>query len=467
MRETTKKKLLGNKLYPVYRKLRFLRFRKRRLKEKRKQEQLIQKQEQLEVNRTIKDLSRQERVAGKKKEKNQRLERKREKRELRRKVKELDKQERTLNKQKEIQLKQEDKRERQEVRKRIREKGSQDGILEKKQSKQIQLKKKEAKHRKRKLTRYIIKRRLRKLLYEIKTFDRHSLKRWLKWILKITENKGQRNNFLIIFTNSLILFLISYFIIYIISQFLIVWISLSFDYKTILFYYKIYFNIDTGDWTSDSVKILFSIMPITGLILGTASMILYSLFKNESGIIKLLLLWGFVHGMVMFFGSLLIGTLLNKDFGWVIAYLYYKDTGKMVFSILSVFSLVAIGASLSKSFLISGNSYFNLITKKNRKFLLRSQVILPAIFGTIILIILKIPDNYYFATSDETFYEILKLLTVLLVIIPIIRTFKPLNEIYFDEEPRKIKLRWIYLIITIIIIAGYRLLLSDGVHFGK
>jgi hypothetical protein len=243
-------------------------------------------------------------------------------------------------------------------------------------------------------------------------------------------------------------------------------VASTFDYKTILYYYKIYYDIESHAWNSDSVKILFSILPLTGILLGTVFLILYSLFRNEPGNLKLFFLWGFVHGMVMFFGALLMGTLLNKDFGWVIAYLYYRDTGKMIFSIISIFALIAIGGLIAKSFLISGNAYYNFIDKRNRQFFLSSQIILPAILGSFILAFLKIPDRFYFGTVDEMYYEFLKLFTLMLLIVPLFISFKTYDEIYFDEEPRRISLNWKFLIITIALILIFRLGLVTGITFG-
>jgi hypothetical protein len=434
MKETTRRKILGSKLYPVYRRFRFLLYKRRVQKRRRKQRQFEIKEEKRELRKNLIEQRRNERIQNRAKRK---------------------------------QIKAEEKQQKLEVRQRLKEKRAEEKLLVKKQEELSRQEKKDKKRERRRMIRFIIKKQLKNFIHEIRTFDRHTLKRWFSWLLYVAENKDQRNNFLIISLNSIVLFILSYLSIYILSQLITVWVSLSFDYKTILFYYKIYFNIDTGDWTADSVKILFSIPPLTGLLLGTVYIIFYSSFRNEPGIFKLFFLWGFIHGMVMFFGSLLMGTLLNKGFGWVIAYLYYRDTGKMIFSIISIFSLVSIGAIIAKSFLISGNAYFNNVTKSNRNFLLSSQLVVPAIIGTIVLMIFKIPNDFYFGTTEEMFFDILKLSTILLVIIPAAVTFKSFNEIYFDEDPRKIKLLLPTLLILLILVVGLRIGLSSGIPVGE
>jgi len=434
MKETTRRKILGSKLYPVYRRFRFLLYKRKLLKKKKKQKRFEEKREKLELKKNLIEQRKKERIQ---------------------------------NKAKRRQIKAEERQQKLELRQRLKEKNEEEKLLDKKQKETSRLEKKERKRERRRMIRFLLKKQIKNFFHEIRTFDRHTLKRWFSWVLYVAENKDQRNNFLIISLNSLVLFILSYLSIYILSQLITVWVSLSFDYKTILFYYKIYYNIDSGDWTADSVKILFSIAPLTGLLLGTIYIIFYSSFRNEPSTFKLFFLWGFIHGMVMFFGSLLMGTLLNKGFGWVIAYLYYRDTGKMIFSIISIFSLVSIGAIIAKSFLISGNAYFNNVTKSNRNFLLSAQVIIPAIIGTIVLMVFKIPNDFYFGTTEEMFFDILKLSTILLVIIPAAITFKSFNEVYFDEEHRKIRLLWPSLLILVFLIIFLRIGLTSGIQFGE
>ncbi len=454
MKESTKKKLLGKKFYAVYRRMRFLSYKRKVLKQRAKirrseEKNALKPKRKKSDNSQISFGYRFYRIVR-----------------ILRFLYKKQKQNRRIAKEKKREKKLQEKIELEEVRERMRLVREAEREANKKQKSKTKLEKKAFKKKKRSVRRYIFRRRLRKLGYEIRHFNKDSIKRIFKWLVAFAENKDKRNNFFIISTNSLAMFLLSYFTIYIISQLIIVWVAKSFDYRTILFYYKVYYSIDSGDWTADSVKILYSMAPLTGLLFGIVFITIYSTFKNENGILKLFFLWGFIHGMIMFFGGLLLGTLMNKDFGWVIAYLYYRDTGKMIFSLLSIFALVAIGRGVSKSFLISGNSYFNFVDKSNRKLLLFSQVLIPAIIGSVILALLKIPNDLYFGTMDQALFEGLKLSTVILVLVPVIFTFASFEAIYFDEEPRKIRLAWKFFAASIIIVLLWRFGLANGIYFG-
>lgn len=457
MKESSKQKLLGTKLYTVYRRVRFLRYKNKVIKQKQK----LIKPEPLQIITPSK-----KEVKSKKGKKPFSFSIYRIYRILRfLRFKRAENQK--LRKGLQIELKKEKKEEQIEVKERLKVKSIQDKELDKLKVRETKQNKKEKKYRRRRLIKYVIKKQFKYFIHDIRHFDSNTLKKWFRWIGNIAENKEKRKPFLIIAGNALVMFLLSYLLVYIIAQTITVFVALNFDYRVILFYHKIYYAIDANDWSADSVKILFSIPPVTGLVLGIGSILIYNSVQSEGGLLKLFFLWMFIHGMNMFFGSLLIGTLLNKGFGWVIAYLYYMDTGKMVFSIMSIFALGAIGGFISKSFLISGNSYFNYLNRENRKFLLMSQVILPALFGTLILILLKIPNNFYYTTSDEALYESLKLGAIILVLIPVIMSFRSYHEIYFDEEPRKIRLKWKFVLFTLFLILAFRFGLQQGFYFGE
>ncbi|MCD4746119.1 MAG: hypothetical protein K8R58_07455 [Bacteroidales bacterium] len=454
MKDTTKRKLLGESLYKMYRRARFLSYKRRKLKREKKEDRRLEKKIQIKLKkeRKKKNLSIKERI-----KKSHRVCRflYRRRKKLKREKKEKKREEKLINKGEREKLKIENKDWRIEYRQKSKEKNI-----------QLKIEKKHRKKRRRRLIRFVIKRRIRRLKISIKSIDKNTFPKLFRRIIIFSENKDERNNFLIITINSTIFFVLSYLFLYIISQLATVIAALQFDYKTILFYHKIYFNIDKGDWFADSVKILFSTGPVISLFFGIIFVIIYSKVRREDGLLKLFFLWGFIHAFSMFFGALLAGTLLNQGFGWVVSYLYYRDTGKMVISIISIFILFAIGTLSTKSFLFSANSYFNYQNKQNRKFFILSQVFIPFLIGSFILIFLKIPNDTYYGSIDNTYYEIFIFLSIILVLIPVFSLYNTYPDFYFDESPKKINLVWKFLIVMVIIIILFRFGLSSGIHFG-
>ena len=453
MREKTKRKLLGNRFYAIYRRYRYLRYVRKVRRKRQREQKLEEEKEQDQFKQNVKAQRKLEKRLEKRRISEQKRKKKEEKRAVKKAIREKIKADREREKLKIKEEKERIKQEQEEVKARLNEKIKQDRKLLIEQKRKQKEQEEQRKKKRSRLRPYLIRRRLREIGYGIRNINRSTLRRWKEWFITLAETKSDRKTFFRIAINSLSLFFLSHIVIFFTGQFITVWTALSFDYESILFYYKIYYNIESSEWTGDAVKVLYSIKPIVGLILGFVCLIIYSTNQNDTGKFKMFFLWGFVHGMVLFFGSLLMGTLLNKGFGWVIAYLYYKDTGKMIFSILSIFALFVSGSAIGRMFLISGNSYFNFIDSRNRKFLIMSQVIIPVIIGSLLLSLLKIPDDLYYTTNEEVNYEVLKLWMVLLIAIPVIFSMKSYGAIFFDEEERKIRINWYFILSAVVLTA--------------
>lgn len=464
MKEKTKRKVFGKRLYAIYRRARYLRFMNKLKKERKRQLKLELKEENEQIKSNLKAYNTSDRRKEKQLRAARKQQEKAEQKVLRETIRAKEKEEKKLAK---IKTKQE-KKEAISIRNELRVNLKANSLREKQERKELKLKQKielkEYKLRKKQIKPYLRKRRRRELIRSIRNIDRQTVLRWLNWFKELWENRIERLNFLKITLNSTSLFVLSYLFLIVVGQAIITLIAYTYKYKTILFYFKIYYDIDSAEWTGDAVKILYSIQPLTGIIFGLIALIMFNSKRDFHGVFKLFYLWVFINGMVMFFGSLLIGTLLNQGFGWVISYLYYRDTGKMVFSIISIFALASLGAAIARSFLISGNTYFNFIDNNNRKFLLMSQVMFPAIFGSMIIAILKFPPEYYYTTSEEVTYEILKLSTFILIILPIFLSFSSFTDTFFDEEPRRIRIKFLYILIAAAIICLLMFGLSGGIE---
>ncbi|MBN3034162.1 MAG: hypothetical protein JW861_01135 [Bacteroidales bacterium] len=451
MKETTRRRILGERLYKTYRRIRYLSYRSRVLKLQKREQFSGEKQHKIKpvaakdkrgsglgyrvkrIIRIIRFLSRKQKI------------RRREKNLLRKEIR------------------QKLLKERAEVRQRMRDKTLQEKILVREQQLKDRREKRLKRYRRRRIIRFLMKRQFRRFGYAIRHPWRMILLPWSMKIKKFAQNTEQRNDLFMITANSTVWFLLAYMFIYIIGQIITIWASRQFEYQIILFYNKIYFDIDATEWFADSVKLLYSTMPMTGLFLGLICLIIYSNIRRENIGFKLFFLWGFIHGINMFFGALLMGTLFNKGFGYVVTYMYYRDTGKMIFAIISIFALLITGAGSTKSFLISANTYFNYLDQSNRKFFINSQVLLPAVIGTFLIILIKLPNNLYFSSLDLFYFDLLLLGAIALIIIPIMLSHSSYLDLFFDDEPKKKQLDWKPALVVLIVLVLWRLGLSGGI----
>lgn len=268
----------------------------------------------------------------------------------------------------------------------------------------------------------------------------------------------RRKLFFIISFNSTVLYLLAYIVLYLVYQAITIIAAGFFNYPVIVYYYQIFFNISPEAWYHDSVKTIFAAGPLILFIIGIIFLIIYSNLKELTGNFKLFFLWGFLHGVNMLFGALLIGTLFETGVGHVISWMYIMDTGKVLYSIFSLFILALAGLLVAKPFLISGNAYFNEVTRENRRFLLKSQVLAPYITGTIIIFLLRQPHFMY--------YETFVMLVLIISLLPLFIVSGSIHDLFFDEEEKKPKIFWMSVVMLIGILILYRVILAVGIRFG-
>lgn len=447
------KSLLENnityKFYKIYRRIRFIRYKKKLL---RKEKLHIQAQEPVVQKKTRKPASFKSKIY-------------RINRILRFLYRRL-KKKRKENREKQFLLRQQQKAEQQEIKSKIRKKILTDEDLDAAKLKELKVEKKFKRKKRLRLIRFYFSRQRFYFLRALKSPQRYIFGIFIRRFRILAENRQERRKFLIITTNSTVYFIFSYLFIYLISNIILVLYSLQFKYRIIVFYHKIFYNITNEEWTPDAVKILYSAGPIAFLIAGLIFLIIYSKLRQDVKNSKLFFLWGFIHGLGGFFSPLLLGSLLNKGFGYVITYLYYKDTARMIFSIVSLFLLITIGVMSTRSFLISGNQYYNFIDKTNRRFFIFSQVVIPFFIGTFFIMLFRYPNSLFYGSMEQFYFELFIMLTNILIIIPILLTYRSFPELYFEEDVKTIKPNWKVLIIMVIFYLSFRFGLSAGIRLG-
>ncbi len=269
-----------------------------------------------------------------------------------------------------------------------------------------------------------------------------------------------KKNFWIIVINSTVFFLLAYLFFYLITKFATIIAASMFDIETMLYYHKISFYIGKSQWGFDSVKFIFSAGSIIALLFGTIFIIIYNKVCETDGLLKLFFLWGFFIGYSNFFGSILMGAMISREFGHVLNWTYTMDTARMLLIIFSLSVFIIIGILSTKPILFSANSYFNFLDKQRKEFFIRSQIIVPYFLGIAIIFLVRIPNNH-----TNNYFEILRLLSIIVTIVPVIFRCHYYPNFYLDEKPKSINIGRGYLIFLIIFLFLFRFGLSFGLRF--
>ena len=265
-----------------------------------------------------------------------------------------------------------------------------------------------------------------------------------------------KGTFRVISINSFFLFLLAYFLVYVINLFITAFTAVLFDIRVIVYFKDVDFLIRGIDWTTDMVTGVFSAGPLSMFVLAVFLFILYATVAAETGILRLLVLWMIFHAMTRFFGEILVGALMGKGFGFVILYMFVMDTGKVVLSILVFVAMFAIGLLSFQLFLFSANIYFNDLRRSYRFRFIMNQFFYPFFLGNLAILLLKIPSFSYF---DATLN-----LTGILILIPLLVRSVSFRDMYFDEEPRTIKIAGMLIMVSTLLIIFLRVVLGHGIR---
>jgi hypothetical protein len=260
--------------------------------------------------------------------------------------------------------------------------------------------------------------------------------------------------FTLIGINSTFLFLLAYILVFFLYNFATALAAYAFDIPTIIYYNDVAFLIKGVGWSADSVKVVYSAGPLAALLAGIILVIVYNIVAEENGILRLLVLWMFAHAVVFFFGEVMMGSLFGRGFGYVLMYLYAKDTVMMVITVLCLIGMATLGFRFARLFVVSANIYFNeMPTYYIRKFL-AFQFIVPFVAGNIIICLVKLPGI--------SLYEITLNLTMLFLLIPVMIEGSRLEDFYFDEDPRRIRIYFLLALITVMAMLAFRIVLGSG-----
>ncbi len=273
--------------------------------------------------------------------------------------------------------------------------------------------------------------------------------------ITLDRNKRTFRNFLIIFVNSLSYFILAYLFMYLLGQFATAVIALQYDFSSTVYYYKLVYAIDSGAWTSDAVKLLFSTAPVLSLLFGIISLVIFIQIYDHLAHFKLFFIWFFAHSVIWSFGALLSGTILDQGIGYVVMYFYLMDTEKLIISLFALTMLLLISTVTTKWFLFSANSYFNELNEHNRAFYTWSNIIFPLVIGSFLFVGVKLPLI--------TYYELFIILIGVIFAVPILLRFPQYPTFYFDEDPIAVKLDRVAVILAVVCLIAFRAIFEFGV----
>jgi hypothetical protein len=176
------------------------------------------------------------------------------------------------------------------------------------------------------------------------------------------------------------------------------------------------------------------------------------------GLRKLFIIWTSFHLLNHFFGAFPSGVVTDEGFGYVAAWLYMNTAFKFMFSLVSLFGLGVIGFYSAQLILETSDSVNRIKTDYRLSFLL-TQLALPWLIGTIILLLLRLPKTFDYP------YETLMFFSLAFMVIPPFFNEKVKPKLNLLKVKKKRNIHLGYLALMLVLIAFLRIMLGIGLHF--
>lgn len=412
--------------YRVYRRIRYLRYLRKHRKSMRRKLMLEEKQAERDRKQLMREKARSDRVSDRQK----------------------------------ARIEKEEYRKADEEIKRQFEKGVEENadFINAQLEEQKQLIEKEKafqRYRRKRLFRFYRKLCWKNTLKNIYLLNPVNLPKLLRYIIK---QRQSTREFFIIALHSTLLFVAAYLMIFLIGLLTASISGLFFDYKSIIYHYEVLWLVKPEQWFGDSVKTIYASPPVLIGLLALFMAIIYTYLRANKGFAKLFILWSVIHGFNGFFGSLLIGSVFGKGFGFAIIWSYVSDTEKVIYSIVSITALFLIGIFTTRSFLLTANTYYPKLESKQQRKFVWAQVILPFIFGSLVIGAIMSPEMLL--------YDLSVLLCLGIPVITIALGYHFYPSLYFEDEAIKIKPAYRAIVFAVAFILLYRIVLGYGIPMG-
>lgn len=140
-------------------------------------------------------------------------------------------------------------------------------------------------------------------------------------------------------------------------------------------------------------------------------------------------------------------------------------------AVISLIILITIGYFSTRYFLSTSYSRYFLFNNRMRFVFKVNSIFLPAVAGTVIIFLIKLPVG----SMDETMeflsynvYELIAYLTMIFMLIPVFNNYNSQVDLAIQivSEKGKQRIDWKFLIFAIIFYGAFRIVLDPNLHMG-
>lgn len=262
-------------------------------------------------------------------------------------------------------------------------------------------------------------------------------------------------------------FIAAYILVYIGYSVITGLFGLFFDMELKWFYYHLKITpTEEWMWTKKRIVVIFTAGPVAGLVIALISRILYAtILKHRDNILRTIVFWTYFHGIGFFFGTAIVGVLMNlsdlldtnRGFGLTFYFLAFSNNWQIFISAVSIIAMVIVGL-MSYQFAIKTSLSRRLFKggpKYRLRFLLNATTI-PWFVGSLIILALQYPNYGVYYTM---YFPVIGLMMV-----PILSLYnmRVSSTSVKTDKTSQVRPRLSLLITVLALVIFYRIILGFG-----
>lgn len=275
------------------------------------------------------------------------------------------------------------------------------------------------------------------------------------------ETRMLRNDLLVSYLNSVVLFVIAFWSVYLLGQFITLATAHYFSIPAVLHSYRTEWPLFTysPSYTILNLILIFGSGPLVCLLVALLSFRIYRARMMHPTHLNLFLLWITFHGVNLFFGAYIAGVFTRTGLVFASAWIFRSmpfDPEEILFLVIAAIILLAAGTILMRH-LVHTVLTLELQNPAHHRYVLAAQVVLPWLTGTILILLINTPHF-----PDE--FMLVLGLSLLLLIPGFFQLNAPLRFEPDESLPASgIRLNRIALVIFIIFMILIRVLVYPGI----
>lgn len=224
-----------------------------------------------------------------------------------------------------------------------------------------------------------------------------------------------------------------------------------------LFYYGFLIQPKDGHWSHDDISLIFMFGLIFTLFFAILFERLYKWRRGRKGNIKLYFLWCYILAITWFLGNIIVGAFSNFSIGSVLDIMRIPMAVRIMLAIAVMVLLFFLGRLSRKHVLLTGNMYFKHLHSDKNFFLVKAQLLFPAILGILVYFIYRTPHQ-----ADYQFRDSLVHLTVFIFVLGVFWGILQPSSIGFKKRSDWVDFDYWALGVLLITSIFLRIYLSSG-----